>query len=558
MLLLLSYTAVIHTQNQSIKILPWIVYLLLAAVLVYPFLAYEYMFAADQYVHGYNTCILEEIRSNPSSYYADWLHINTFPEPNWIGHGLLWVLAKALPTHLAEKAFVLLLVIGNGYAFLTSKSALSPQLDFRCWNFAWPWKTATALLSLIFLFGAIWQLGFVNYLFGMVAVIVGLTHTSRLKSDQRLAVAGWGVFTYFCHPISFLFFLGTFSLRELLGRNLLSVYLKPLSGDWGAFLKRFVIWFGIPILLLVVYIATHSEVSTLKGASPWRLLGLAYYHNDLALFSVFELNYAKLALFVAVIVSLYGILLLRKFEKAWTLSAVGAAVLIAAIVFAPDYFAGGALIHQRLLPFVFVWAFWCAAHAYSRQTKTINLITIRLGTIMVLLSGISIVGLTHYRNQALPAIAEVLDEFKEFSKEIPQGSTLLPVSASATAVLESQQLSLKPVLHHFAATLDCTQEVVLLDNYEAYVGYFPLLWNEGKNPFKSLSNGLEEHPARLKRTSEPWLLENVDYILAMGPVQKAFVPETFSWVSNSFGESRSSTKQNFHLIKIERKLTGKD
>jgi len=535
-----------------VKQLSWFVYLVLATILVYPFLAYEYLFAADQYVHGYNACILEELRLNADSYYASWFHVNTFPEPNWIGHGIMWGLAQAVPLYVAEKVFVFLLLFGNGYAFLNARSALSPLLVSTNSVSVWVWKTAAASLSLVFLFGAIWQLGFVNYLLGMVAVIVGLTHTSRLPSDPRFAAIGWGIFTYFCHPIAFLFFMGTFSLRELLGRNLLSVSLIPQPGDWAAFLKRFLMWFGVPIILLGAYIITHSEVSTLKGASPWRLLGLVYHHNEIALFNSIELSYAKLALLVAMLGSFLGGFLLRKKHPARTLAFVGASVLIGAVVLAPDYFAGGAFIHQRLMPFVFVWFFWCSANGFTKQNELDHIVSVRLGILALLFVGISICGLTNYRNVALPRLVEVLDEFREFSKTIPRGSSILPVSSSATSIDDHEQLSLKPVLHHFAANLDCRQEIVLLDNYEAYVKYFPLLWNAGKNPFEVLSSGLEEHPASLNPDSKQWLIENADYILSMGPVSEAFEPGTYRWISNCFGESKTSENKNFHLIKINK------
>jgi hypothetical protein len=550
--------------KQSYSLFPWLVYLSVATLLAYPFLAYEYLFAADQYVHGYNACVLEEMRANSGSFYHQWFQMNTFPEPNWVGHGILWVLAKAVPLYVAEKVFVILLILGNGYAFLSAKSALVLQVDAESKQSAWPWKTAAALLSLIFLFGAIWQLGFVNYLIGMVGVIVGLTHTSRMRSMRSFAVIAWGLFTYFCHPIAFLFFMGTFSLRELLRRDLLSKYLYPLRGDWASFFKSFALWFGLPLLLLVAYIATHSEISTFRGASPWRLLGLVYYHNDLALFALEEIPYAKIAMFATIAMTLWGVFLLWKDQRSFTLAAVGAGVLLGAIVFSPDYFAGGALIHQRLLPFLFVWALWCSAHAFSLHSIKRVLFTRRLGYGLVLLAVLATSGLNYQRTEALPAIVDLLDEFREFANEIPKGTAVLPVSATATGVVKGQELSLKPVLHHYAGNLDCRRNVVLLDNYEAYVGYFPLLWKDGKNPFLALSTGLERHPAFIEISGAEWLGNNVDYIMSMGQPVEAFEEGTAQWLFSNLRtgnqpdyETLTSRRGNFHLIKVNKETLGR-
>ena len=323
-----------------------------------------------------------------------------------------------------------------------------------------------------------------------------------------------------------------------------------MEGDWSAFGKAFLTWFAIPLILLIAYIATHSEVSTFRGASPWRLLAFPYYHNDLSLFGLAEIPFAKVALGSGFAIGAWGVVLLLKQEYNLTLSLVGAGVLLGAIVFAPDYFAGGALIHQRLTPILFVWCFWCAAHAVIHQRGIRRLVTSRLGYAFIVAASISCIGLTYHRSQALPELVSLLDEFRDFSTQIPRGSAVLPVSKSATSVVRGHELSLKPVLHHYAATLDCEREVVLLDNYEAYVGYFPLLWKEGKNSFAEMSRELEEHPAAIKLDGQRWFFNNVDYVLAMGPPEQAFVPETAAWIVKSFGESRTSKNGNFHLIKV--------
>ncbi len=461
--------------------------------------------------------------------------------------------------YIAEKAFVILIVVGNGYAFLSRRSAICAQRKNPSDNSPWSLKVAAALLSLIFLFGAIWQLGFVNYLLGMVGVIAGLTQTSGESANHRFAIISWGLLTYFCHPIAFLFFMGTFSLRELLKRNMVSQYLVPQRANWAPFLKSFTLWFGLPLLLLAAYVATHSEVSTFRGASPWRLLGLAYYHNDLALFTSAEIPFAKAVVFISIVVSLLGVLSLRKDDHSRTFAGVGAGVLLGAIVFSPDYFAGGALIHQRLIPFLFIWVLWCTAHAFLEGPINSRRLLSRLGFGLIVFATVCSVGLSYHRTKALTAIVDLLNEFRDFTNEIPVGTAILPVSASATGVIKGQELSLKPVLHHYAGVIDCKRSIVLLDNYEAYVGYFPLLWKDGKNPFDELSRGLEEHPATLRVGGAAWIGQNVDYIVSMGRPEEAFESSTKQWLFSKLhlndqkkNTSIISKQGNFHLIKVNK------
>jgi len=476
-----------------------------------------YLFAPDEYMHVYNACILQEVFDNAM---GSWYGINFFPEPNLFGHVWLYLAGKVMPYSVAEKFFVFIIAAGNGYAFLSAGGG-------------WPttptklmWRTTLALLALGLWLSASWQMGFVNYLTGMVALLVALQHTAGTSRLRGLAVASWAVIIYFCHPLALLFFLGTVALRELLNRNLIDERMLPRAGAWGSWFRDIALWFVIPVVLLTVYICTHSEVSTWAGASPWRLLGLVYFHNDIALFAASELPLAQgwMALVAAAI--LYGGV--RAFQSGGaqlTFAAVGGIVLLAAILLVPDYLAGGALIHQRLMPFWFIWLLWCArAYAPSMVPKGV------LVAALIVVLGLAL-GLTAYRRPVLAKAEDYFTELREFSKLIPVGSTVLPASVSAHGLSSGNTLSRKPILHHFAGIMGCERQLVILDNYEAFVGYFPLKWKSTeRDPFKIMTRGIEAHPAQIPDTAAAWLDNHVDYVLTLGPLDKAFEDSTAAWL----------------------------
>jgi len=500
----------------------------------------SYLFSADQYVHLYNTCLLDGQLQHPSI--REWLQLNTFPVPNWSGHALTLAFTQILPLALAEKLLVIVLWGLNGYAFLGAFYGQAASDKSRRW---FSTEVVFASLALMFWFSASWQLGFVNYLLGMAGVLAALRHTSHYRG-RGWKVLVWACLLYFCHPIALLFFGGTYMLRYFL-------QLAHSVSHAREVLRRKVTWqhfllaFGLPGVLLIAYIITYSEVSTLAGASPWRLLGLAYYHHDLTLYSAQEEVLAKAIMLATVVAIAYGAYRLRKHnKKRWLLGTIGLSVLIGAIIFAPNYFAGGALIHQRLMPITFIWSFWILYPVLSEALQ--RFVTAR--RVYAFIALVLIAGISSVRLISLQDTTDALDELVGFSLQIPAGSTVLPVAASGQFSFPNGRLSPKPVMHHFGAVIPCHRQLVLLDNYEAFVGYFPLQWRPDRDPYQALGRGLEEHPAKLEKNGADWLFERCDYVLSYGALQAAVVPETYTWLAPRLKHVGTSPSGSYQLFQV--------
>ena len=520
-------------------LLGWIAYAALAILLAWPWLSSPFLFSADQYMHGYNVCVLEDLLRDSDSFYASWLTVNTFPEPNLLGQAIHLLLRQGLSDPFAEKVLLLLLLGLNGYAFLGgwSRSAAPASRTLA--------QTALASLAACFWLSASWQLGFVNYLLGMALVLAALRNTAHNRTGC-VRVLLWSALSYFAHPIALLFFLGTYSLRYLLEAA------DRKDSRWTDTLRHVTPRFLPALLLLVAYIFMHSEVSTWRGASPWRLLGLLYYHNDLTLFNPQEELAAKGIMLLTSVAVLIAAVRWRAWSKqSLQLSLVGIAVLVAAIVLAPDYLAGGALIHQRLMPFVFIWALWtlssfalpAAIHVQLRRSVAASYFV--FGLILV---G-SITSLTIERNRALGSVSEALVDFRGLIEAVPPQSTLLPVAGTGQFQTPFG-LTPKPVMHHYAGVIDCGSEIVLLDNYEAFVGYFPLLWQPKHDPFAMLSRGIEAHPAKLDTAANDWLLSHVDYLVSYGPLDEALHAESLAMLRPHLRPIKESKRGTFALYKV--------
>ena len=209
--------------------MPVATYALGALVLSLPWLTYGYLFSADEYIHVYNACILDDLLLGGDELgFAEWFALNPWPEPNLLGHALLVGLAQVVPLYVAEKFFIVALAAGVGYAFLRACDPL--QLGDASAARSLPaglWRAGLGVLALTFVFGAVLRYGFVNYLLGVTGLLAALTATAPRANGPRWSVALWALLLYFCHPIALLLFAGTATLRELLHRGLLSSTFAP-------------------------------------------------------------------------------------------------------------------------------------------------------------------------------------------------------------------------------------------------------------------------------------------------------------------------------------------
>ena len=515
---------------------PVLAYAAVAALFLWPWLAHATLFASDQYVHAYTASTLADwLRGGDAL--ADWFVLNRFPEPNWLGHGYLAVThaLTELPVPLLEKAFPLALAALSGYAFL-GRGGLAGR--FR--GGAARWRAALAMVALAFWFGGVWQLGFVNYQLGMAGCLAGLTATDLGRRHRRWGVPAWALLLYACHPIPLLLFAGMLGLAEWQRRRdgagpagwLRSLPATLATGAW---------WFGLPVLLLAAYAARNAGLSTYQGASPWRLLGLVYQHHDLTVFAAAEEPYAKGVVLAAVIAAsggLWRLLSVRGPEL--VLAAALVAVPLAGVLLAPDYLTGGALIHQRLMPFVFVAGLYAARGLRPGPS-------VQFGSAAA--SGLLVLGITAARIPAAARVADVLDEWAAFAKTLPAGASVLAVGPAAHGSSSLGRLAPKPMLHHYGPA-SRRYDLVWLDTYEAFVGYFPLRWRTGRSPYEALSRRLDAQPAYLDPEGEAWFARHVDYVASVREARAGFTPATWRWVAPYLETEAASPSGTFRLYRV--------
>ena len=507
-----------------------------AAVLTYPWLAHGYLFSADEFMHAYNVCVLDELLFGGDPHgYAAWFALNPWPEPNLFGHSVLLGLTQVVPLYVAEKLLLLCIPVALGYAFLARRdplraSAAPPAVSAAGW---W-WRAALGVLALGFACGLVLRHGFLNYLIGMSIALAAATATAGAGRSGRWSISAWALLLYLCHPIPLLLFGGFVALREALHRGLVTEWLAPRAGRWGGFAVDLLRWFGLPLALLVAYHLRHAGDGALGSGSLRRLGGFAIAYGDLVLFDGGEMLGAVGLYALAVACCACGLLaLLRTGGSAGTLAVGTLGALVIIVVAVPDVLSGGAYIYQRVRPFVFAWGLFFAAHgATAYGAAGLRYVASRERRLLVAALSVGVAvcvgALTASRAASVAGAAAELGDLRALGERLPAGSAVLPVGAPSTPLSSGDFSS---PFHHFAGALGCERGIVLVDNYEAFVGYFPLVWREGRDPFAAMTRGVEARPADIPEGARAYFLAHVDFVLSRGTLERTLSPSTAAWMA---------------------------
>lgn len=118
-----------------------------------------------------------------------------------------------------------------------------------------------------------------------------------------------------------------------------------------------------------------------------------------------------------------------------------------------------------------------------------------------------------YYHQQYVRIADYVQEYVSVGRQIPEGKTVMPIGLPGTIEVSFRTWPFR----HAAGYLGAQRAIVDLDNYEAEVGYFPLIWRPVVNPFRLMrvrdpndTSGNLDYPKYETRTHGAG---QIDYVL---------------------------------------------
>ena len=493
-------------MSRYTQIKPLFFWLVLAIHLI-PVWESQYFLTGDGPSHVYNAkVVLDYVQNHNWDFYREYYSFNTYPEPNWMSHFLLAGMLTVLPDFLADKLLVTIyiLVFGLSWRFLIR------QIN--------PANTLILLAGLPFIFHRTFQMGFYNYALGiagmMLVVAYWLKNRSTLNTKKSVLLSILFLLIYFCHPVGLTLswaIIGLIWLCDLLVNVLAHKHLKQISGSYLREALN-VLASALPAMgLLLIYMIRRGMETTPNPYGMGHMFRKFVELTSLANMSKQEINWAiAWAVFCGIlfIVGLIYKIQKRRFNQFDGFFLAFALTLIMYFI-QPGTIGGAGILYIRLqfIPYLML-LLWVASIPIKRWLYHFLL----MPALMIPIILIAIRAPHHKKASA------AVKEYLSVRSSIKDRSTVLPLSFAHQGILPDGSWVTDRIwlFMHAADYLGSDKSLVMLGNYEAGLGYFPIIWHDSKQPFFHIATneGIEGQPPSVDILSYPTKTGGkIDYVL---------------------------------------------
>ncbi len=492
---------------------------ILVALFVIPIWTLHYFPTQDGPAHIANArTLLEMLRSN-TDLYGEYYTINTIPTPNWFLHLILAGLLAFLPPLMVEKLLLTVYFILLPMSALYALRAIRPESGFL------------ALLVLPFIHNFLLHMGFYAFCLSlpMFFLILGfwIRHQADFSVRDMAVFALLSLLLYMFHITIWSWAIG--GIAVMVGwLTLLDFNQQRREGEldfrrlWRTFHARAMrpMYATLPTLALIIAFIVEMRFQRFSfPPASERLYKLANL-TSLTSFDPREeyLAVAWMVLLLALII--YHLMVSRRRDPVmqWDglLFFLAPAYLVLYMItwevglVAPNGMeAGGFMIDRlNLIPFLSL-LLWLALYQFTPVLKKgvqVAAVLIALGSLLI------------HTDRAV-ILNEYIEDYLSGMDLIESNSTIMGLSFSDHGVdPEGQSLSTRvQIFEHTSDYIVAKRHMVSLVNYEANCGYFPLLYQDDRNPYRHIGENLEEQPAKIDFLSYPERTGGqVDYVLLWG------------------------------------------
>lgn len=458
----------------------------------------------DGPVHLYNAELILQLLADSNAWFSNWVTVNHRPDPTWVPHlfmsGLLSILPQGAAERLFQSACVGLLPLSARYA-LGGLGAESGK---------WSW------LSLPMAYSFPFHMGFYNFCIGLSFAMFMLGYWLRQEGS-------WGVHNIIVQAILALaaYFSHVFALLAF-GIAMAPVAVVRLLQSWrttgvAATAKSQVIpWIVAfaPALILAAEFLTARSQEAYPVDLVWRLKGLVRF---IALQSYTGLEQywstsVSLILFILSVVALAGALRRRHVLSAAWVGSMG--LLFAVAIFMPEFrmvsangMKGGAYLMPRIgMVFYLSALFLIAAQPGWPQFRK---------SVIYLAVALTIIGFG-IRWPVYIELEQQLMEYDSAERYVEPGDVVVALNVEHWSFMpeeiEKASIVADPTKHR-VNWIAARRGAFSVNNYEANMGYFPLLFVPEHNPQDHLG-AIEYAPPEIDlRRFERALGQPVDVIL---------------------------------------------
>lgn len=170
-------------------------YLMLFAGII-PLFSHPYFVTLDGPAHLYSGIILRHLLTGDNPLFHDLFQINNFPVPNWTSHFLFALFSSFLPAYLTEKAVLFIYLFFTPVIFRKLVLHLAPENRIFSW------------LMILFVHNQIFYFGFFNFSFGILFLFLTVWYCYKYCDTVRIREIIFLAFlflcTWFSHLLPFL------------------------------------------------------------------------------------------------------------------------------------------------------------------------------------------------------------------------------------------------------------------------------------------------------------------------------------------------------------------
>ncbi|MCD6012722.1 MAG: hypothetical protein K0Q79_2584 [Flavipsychrobacter sp.] len=426
-----------------------------------------YYLTGDGPCHVYNAQILHDlVAGRNTEFYSRYYEILWQPNPNWFTTMVLALLMFVVNGVVAEKIFLTLYVlvyVGGFYVLLKKVSG----------------KVSWLLLAVfLFVFTHALTKGFYNFSFSIAfyfwTVWAWLQYLEERRLKTGLLFFLFLFLVFFTHLLSFGITMVSCAAITVSG----GIALKNKKGMVAAILQLLLL--AAPFVAIMLWFANKEGGLQLQfSPHPYRMIELAQFkhgvnfdHNELLWTTI--AGSTILLLFVLVVIKFRG---LRQVHRYDGLLYTWIFVMLVYLFFPEDII--GRAMDMSVRTQLFVMVLTVLIIAYRLRSEKI------LGAGAFVLFGCFIV-LSGLRFGSIGRISGTEKELLSVGKYLKPNTVLLPLCFNVEGADETG----KPLadwnasFRHGAQYLATAKPLIVLDNYEANTGYFPIKWKEGISPYQ--------------------------------------------------------------------------
>lgn len=452
--------------------------------------------------HTYNAKVwFDYLFSSERTFYKPFYQLNKNIEPNWMSHVLLGIGTRFLKPLLADKLVQLLYIFFFAYGFRSLIKSISNENSFLSFLF----------FPLVFTLA--FQQGFYNYSLALAGMCWSLSY--YMQHHENLTTTGTA-FTLFLLLTATVLSHGMIAAYTVLLIAMLWLvfrYQSLITMQWRLLCDeiRTLVMIGMPVLLILGGFLFRTGLDTVPHDLSIKQKALMWCKLYF-LISTKHLEFYPLLVFVLALLAalLYGLIKIR------STSGIGIVMLLFAIytgyayLVAPHSIGGAGSVDLRMafLPLLFALLF-LASIPFSEQLKP-YLVFFSFTVFGVLLA---------IRFPSVLKASDISDELLSCRSAIRDHSVVLNLHVddahhlSDHNVLFESDSSFIHLTDYLGAYPD--KHLIMINNYEADLTYFPVLWRPGVSPrfiIPGFTPGVYP-PCDQYRTYEQATHIRIDYII---------------------------------------------